>query len=345
MESDSDPSEEGWASPRSHCGLRTPVRDSSPSAGYQSVVGEPLSPLSVGGTHLPADVQPASQAAEDEHGDAGWESPPEVQQSSPLPRRGRPRRPVLVSESDDNQLATVQDLPDFTAWSRGDARHVLIEGALSLPEASRPHFGLALSALAVSSPQDFSDSSSGKALSHIFERHLEQHRPSRGSTWAQEVAAAGMDGDVRSSQLVYMNRFFELAELIYMSSRLFFAGLIRRTLHSIDDGTLEGIMLITISQSDEASSKLRVPYMRQVLTAIAPDGAASRSSALPGIEQSTETAKVVQTEMIVGMLVRHVATNSYRIIYSSLPCTLRAMDRGTTETLHQVHRLFPTTPT
>ena len=53
--------------------------------------------------------------------------------------------------------------------------------------------------------------------------------------------------------------------------------------------------------------------------------------------RDTEAAKVVQSEVRVGVVVQDTASGHYHFITGMLPCPLSVVDRATAETLHEVH--------
>ncbi len=122
---------DGWDSPRSEAGLRTPVNESASDAGYASDVAEgppaeqPAEPAA-GAQH------PEAVAAEDE----GWVSPDFVAiAEQPLGggrRRGRPRlRDVAVVVARDHDAAQLQlAVPSPPAvWDRSGARRMVLEAS------------------------------------------------------------------------------------------------------------------------------------------------------------------------------------------------------------------------
>jgi hypothetical protein len=346
--SDSE-SDFGWGSAVSEQGLRTPVPLSDLEDGYRSLSPLPapeddaISPAS--GSAVAIDSPAPGQSANDgPASDVGYESVDEAPR-----RRGRGRplaarqiaRPRAVQAEEVGIVELVQTV-DVPMWSRSESRCVLLEGILALPASARTTSSLVVDALGIVDPPPFGDTEHGKTCEHLLRSHLEAATPSRGTTWAQEMLAAGLapGQNLRGFQ----SRYYGLAELVCGGSRLFLSGLARKIeqqLRSIPS-RWEGVLLATYSQSDEASSRLRVPYTRPALCSLANSahGAGGTAVAVEIADTVTEVAKVVQSSVLVGMLLRCVQSGRYLYIRTGLPTWLLAVDRATGEALQAVHRLL-----
>ena len=181
--------------------------------------------------------------------------------------------------------------------------------------------------LSTASPGNFSsNSATGKALAYVYSNKLpETHRPLRTNTWKGEAQQAGV------SEKLYKRRFFEMASLTFLLTRMFWASFAARVFKLIEETVFEGVLLVFIGQSDEASAKLRVDN-------------SDRASDVPGQQgnskhrKNTQTAKVLQSELRIGMLLRDRQTDAYTFMTGQVPCLLAAVDRGTAECLYQVHK-------
>jgi hypothetical protein len=338
---DSSDVDDGWASHESEGGLRTPVPNSDSDAGYAS---EPEMEPEVRSQQSNVE-EPASEPVE---ADEGWVSADEAAEpAEPRRGRGRPRtdrsqivvRPAVV----DDAVAVKAPMPsDLVGWSRGDSRLFVMEGSMALAHDSKKVSESMLQCLAVADPPPLSTSTgAGLAQDFILKQHLETMNPMRGTSWAQEMRSAGLeDGTDRK---VYQNRYYETAELVYGFSRVFLAGLATRIASCIAAKRYRGVLLVFFSQADEASSKLRVPYERiskecEALPAAPGHAEYPRAGQVVAVDQINETAKVVQSEVTVGMVLEDTETGKYEYVHTAVPCILQAVDRSTTETLHEVHR-------
>jgi hypothetical protein len=203
-----------------------------------------------------------------------------------------------------------------------------------LPEWTHRTVRLASHLLAGSAPEHFPDSDSGQCLDYMFTSRLAANTPLRTNTWAAEAAAAGAGGNGP----LYQKRFFETAQLVLLLSRLFWASYAAKALDLIESGTAEGILLLFVGASDEASSKLRVPEETTTDSAPQPPGRKKVKT------QNATTAKIVQSELRVGILLRNLASGEYVYVTGMLPCALAAVDRTTSECMYKVHQDTYTLP-
>jgi hypothetical protein len=336
-----DDSEMGWESPGpSPAGVRTPVPCSDPEDGWESLASPNVA------LESPAAAAEELEACSVHSNDGGYESIDDAPVPAAVPegvgrRRGRPRREErALAVRPAAELARVDPDPDpLPVWARNKARTLMLEGVHAMPAASTDESNMIVAVLADENPLPFGESASGKSFKYIWEQKLEREQALRGSSWISEAVAAGLpESQIRT----YKNSYIEAAEMLYQGGRIFVAGLARRIKHYITTGVLEGIMLLTYSLSDEASSRLRVPYegkkSRAQIPAVVAGGGRQGPSSRPSLEVVAETAKVVQTEMGIGFLCRITQSGEYKFITSMIPTCLQAVDRGTTETLNEVHR-------
>ena len=153
--------------------------------------------------------------------------------------RGRPRR-ARVAGDEQPQAPPLQQRPNLQSWSTQAARHACFEGFLVCPSSEQVLVASILKALANDVPGQFEESVSGKSIGHVFQHRLEALQPLRSSTWKGEAVAAGLDV---GSDKVYKDRYFELAELIYISARLFVSSFLQKVANMIRLKRLIGVLL------------------------------------------------------------------------------------------------------
>ena len=235
--------------------------------------------------------------------------------------------PDIIAVENCSSADTIAIAPDMIAgW-----RYSLCAALPDWPLASKPLIRDIFAMLSQECPDSFRNDCSGKALNYIFNQRLfvdrspvcASRRPLRSSTWKAEAQAAGLLVSDTSDR-IYRFRYLEVAELIFTGSRLFWASLADRVSIAIRQGLWRGILLLFVGQADEASAKLRVRYDRNV-------------DATQDNKAAAETAKVVQSELRVGIVVQERASGQFRFITGLLPCNLAVVDRGTAESLHALY--------
>ena len=344
----------GDSTPFAHDGDDSQCENNADSeGGYNSVVASQQSRISIASA-ADGDAAPASQGAP--ASPSGWVSPDleAVVPEDARPQRGRPRRPVV---QDEMQLQVANALPaapasalDLPTFDRHSIRHLSQEGALEAWGVDDKQIvGYLVDSLSKDAPDVFPSSSSGLAQQYVFSHRLESSRPLRSSSWIAEASAAGMDTVISPGVAkTYKARFIESASLLYLSSRVLYCSMARKVAQMIGQGKVTGIMLMFAGQSDEASSRLRVAYgSGQVQRCADPSSsslAVQTESSRKRKETAPETAKIVQSELRVGMLLYHRSSKEYQFVTGLLPCTLDAVDRTTSEALHAVHKATYTLP-
>ena len=100
------------------------------------------------------------------------------------------------------------------------------------------------------------DTECGRDIEYIFTEELSAKTIRRGTTWKETGDRTSNSEGARSAK----QRHLEVAELLFVTSRLYVAALARKCLRlmSPERGQGEGTALVLAGQSDEASFRLRV---------------------------------------------------------------------------------------
>jgi hypothetical protein len=241
-------------------------------------------------------------------------------------RRGRPRKHVPVEVIDEEPISDVPIAqPAAQAPASAVEPDVVLAMGLSFWPAKwqRISDGI-LDLIRQPEPERFTDSAVGRSLHHIFDKRLPLQGPVlRSSSWRAEAQAANVPGT--KAEQIYQSVYFDTAAMVEHVSRMYWSALLGHIIEEIRAGRLHGHLLLLAGQSDEATSKLRTKY----------EDASSKQLGAAG-----EPARVVQNELIVGVLVEDKKPNGrLRMITGSLPCHLHTVDRATSETLHATHRV------
>jgi hypothetical protein len=204
-------------------------------------------------------------------------------------------------------------------------------------------------------PQRFSsfdeDAPSGKTYKYLFDVKLNASLPSsRGSTWTAECRAAGLlQDDAHASRSIneYKSRYVEIAELIFLSTRMMWASYVADVRLKIESGEKEGILCLHTGANDAASFKLILASGVAAASidddaSVAPPPPPPPSSASASAGKTQVTAKVMQSELRNTVLLRDRRTGEYSCLSGTVPCPLYSTDRSTSEISHAMRNLIYT---
>jgi hypothetical protein len=286
-----------WSSAEEATGLSVAAVQNDESSGegaggYESEASEVLQPAAA------ADAEQVPVDADVEIAD-GWDSASSREQPPRVPRRrGRPRkhRDEAAAGAAEVVLRQPNAVPDLHGFSRSCTQCLLLNGSVALDEGSLKHCILELRRLLDTEAEsdDYSESDSGMALRYIFEHRLSAGVVLRTSTWVAEAAAAGISTEGQGWR-AYKARYFELAEVLWLSARVFWHAFAARVKREIAAGRCKGVLLCFSGQSDEASSsRLRLDFETEKPGgALAVGGAGVSKRKRPSYQQ---VAKVVQSQ-------------------------------------------------
>ena len=185
--------------------------------------------------------------------------------------------------------------------------------------------------MAAEAPPFCIDHDHGKSSEYVFNR-LESDQVLRSHTWKAQAVSAGLANQSSAAQTL-QDRFTEVAELVYISSRVMWASFFCSLVRSIRLGHAVGILLAFFGISDEASFKLRMPQPQPLratplLQLEGPQPIAKRQRRAENTD-----AKVMQSELRISVLWRNTSSKQLQIMTGPLPTHLQAMDRTTAENL------------
>jgi hypothetical protein len=190
---------------------------------------------------------------------------------------------------------------------------------------------------------------SGQTYKYLFDVKLNAALPiCRGSTWTAESRAAGVfleDGNASNAIREYKSRYLEIAELLFLSSRMMWAAYVSDVKRQIESGEKEGILCLHNGANDAASFKLVLSSGVAAAPeddASAPPPPPSENSASATAGKAQVTAKVMQSEVRNTVLLRDRRTGKYSCHSGAVPCPLYSTDRSTSEISHAMHNLIYT---
>jgi hypothetical protein len=155
----------------------------------------------------------------------------------------------------------------------------------------------------------------GAAINYLFRAG----RPAMSSTASAVVADTTRFTMQRSSVRV--------ASALVESGGFLWGGMLTQLKHSIDAGILEGHLIAIARKYDETPTKVRINDQGDPL-----DPLGAGHCRIGDDKGVVRHAKVMQTQLQVGAVVRHIATNQFLLITGNVPCNLQVVDRTTAET-------------
>ena len=183
--------------------------------------------------------------------------------------------------------------------------------------------------------QDDESMENSRLIQDVITMHLRVDHV-RPATWSSDVVRLGMvskSADVTAAHIRKVKLgFMTLAEVLFVAQRLAWSGLCRRVYNAFKRKEVELVLLWAFSLNDETPVKLRV---RDVSTSDA-DRHKVHDETLKRVDLATAddaTAKVLQWEVRLGMLLKDVSTDTYHDISMEIVTPPEALDSTTSENL------------